>query len=124
MQILNWVIPYASLLFVNQSTQVDEIQWSGRNTIDVSNCIINEPLQITMNIYGSRRALNKAFKKNKYTGRHQVVDGFATWTSIAVPRRCSIYVQEIKSLTDENFSTWGHELMHCVCGEFHEQGKR
>ena len=40
-------------------------------------------------------------------------------------KRCDVYVVKPRSATDyTQQENWGHELMHCVYGLYHEEGQR
>lgn len=75
---------------------------------------VRQELNITVHIFDNSDNLNKAIFP--YTGSNLGLrDGFSVW-SLSEPI-CDIFVTEPKNENDVN--TWGHEMMHCVFGDWH-----
>ena len=80
---------------------------------------------IRVTTFDNQALLNSGIQK-LYPGR-PAVEGFAAWRIDTMDnvRRCDIYVEEPQSKRDlYQMEIWGHELMHCVYGSFHEEGER
>lgn len=96
---------------------------------------VGKPLQRTHDLNGktfpikvmsfeSESELQRYLQRNKL--QKKKVKGFAIWNvDSRNPERvydCTIYVVDPKGLKDKDrFETWGHELVHCVYGSFHEE---
>lgn len=75
---------------------------------------IRQELSVTVHIFRNTHELNNAIYP--YTGNNSNLrDGFSVW-SLSEPI-CDIFVTEPRNENDVN--TWGHELMHCVFGNWH-----
>lgn len=76
--------------------------------------------------FNNKKALNKHVSKLDGAPSYDV-DGLAQWRVDAIGnvKRCDIYVEKPKGKRDyTEQENWGHELMHCVYGSFHEDGER
>ena len=81
-------------------------------------------------IYKNKREITKAFKasistnKEKLLGDNSLIDGWAEWTS-KKPYKCNIHVIKPRSMGSKNtIDTWGHEMLHCIYGDYHRKGIR
>jgi len=75
-------------------------------------------MDLKVNLFSNKKEMIKALSKNhKNLAKlaKLLPEGVAVWYT--VPNGCEIYVYEPK--TDEDVNTWGHELMHCVYGNWH-----
>lgn len=85
---------------------------------------------VTFVLYENETALTKAHaewlgkdglkamgvESGKYTA-----EGFAVWSKAGEPPACTVHVVKPKHLDDANrFETWGHEVLHCVYGRYHD----
>lgn len=79
------------------------------------------PQAITVYVYPNERAVTDAFykqmagKKVPHDGASRL--GFANW--VLNENRCEIHVAKIRTENDPRMETWGHELAHCIYGNFH-----
>jgi len=83
---------------------------------------------INVKTFSSQRALNRYLESKRYNSGPEV-EGLARWAikpeTQTAPRRCDVFVVKPKSQRDHaTQETWGHELMHCVYGSYHEDGVR
>jgi hypothetical protein len=81
-------------------------------------------LPIKVMVFDTESDLQRYLQKNRL--QKKKVKGFALWNiDSRNPERvydCTIYVVDPKGLRDKDrFETWGHELVHCVYGSFHEE---
>ena len=74
---------------------------------------------ITVHVYPDEKSMQKARKS--HDGMNDPAHlGWATWTK-ARPLKCDLHVVRIRDPTDnQGFVTWGHELTHCIYGNFHQ----
>lgn len=88
--------------------------------------VVGIPQTITVYTYSSKKALNKAVAGLEHAPDYEV-EGLAQWRIDAIGnvKRCDIYVEEPSERLDHGaMETWGHELMHCIYGEYHAEGQR
>lgn len=89
--------------------------------------LTDQSFPLTVMVFDTESALNSYLTKNKIRKRDDLdVLGLAAWKAkkndLSSVSSCSIYVVRPKGLADSNrFETWGHELVHCVYGSFHEE---
>ena len=66
--------------------------------------------------------LQAAYRKWNYGAPVDVIEmevhGFAIWSS-EEPGQCQIHIRQINTAGDINMDTLGHEMTHCLYGEFH-----
>ena len=72
-------------------------------------------INVTMFIYEDIESLNKGIAKYPSHDVTVIRLGLAVWSEDN--NRCDIHVLEPKNQGD--IDTWGHELMHCVYGNWH-----
>ena len=81
-------------------------------------------------IHSNQRELDKAFidSNDEHGKTRQTLHGFAYMTGNkrkdghVSNGRCELHVLEPKN--EKDFITWGHELGHCVYGNWHPKGKK
>jgi len=75
--------------------------------------------KITVYVYPDKASMRKA--RQGFDGsKEKDLMGWSAWTAND-PAKCKIHVVKLKSATDNSqMTTWGHELVHCVYGSFHE----
>lgn len=78
-----------------------------------------EGLEISVipNAYDSQGELYKDLKSKGFKVGKGLV-GFAVWSP--EDRVCDIYYVRPSKVDDDNMLTMGHELAHCIYGEFHK----
>lgn len=81
-----------------------------------------QPQAITIYVYPNESAVTDAFHK-QMAGKNSPRDGltrlgFANW--VLNTNRCEIHVAKIRTAEDPRLKTWGHELAHCIYGNFHK----
>lgn len=93
-------------------------------------------MEITVYVYKDRREVTRALKEHigditrnsmKRNWGINWADGWATWSSVNKKGTpvCIIHVIDPKKTKDyTNMETWGHELVHCMYGNFHKAGDR
>jgi hypothetical protein len=93
-----------------------------KSTIPQTHNAENQDFIVNVMTFESESALNKYIEENNLETRQ--VQGLARWlitTESKVVKRCDIYVVKPKSSRDNStFTTWGHELVHCIYGSFHK----
>ena len=73
------------------------------------------PLLIKLHIYENRAQLMRAVEE---TSR---IRGQAVWyENPENPNECEIHVMRPRIVDGDVTLTWGHELIHCVYGNYHE----
>lgn len=82
---------------------------------------------ITVHVYDTEREMQQAIKDlNPPEGYY--VEGFSLWTlrkDTMEMTKCDLHVVKPKSVRDHSqMTTWGHELVHCVYGTYHQNGER
>lgn len=81
--------------------------------------------KIIVEVFDSRLELNKTLEKlyPEYKGKE--LEGLALWSITKDMENmdlCTVYVVRPKHAEDNpEFTTWGHELVHCIYGSFHKQ---
>jgi hypothetical protein len=108
------------LMFGLSSCSEDTVGKPLQKTHDVS----GKFLPIKVMVFDTESELQRYLQKNRL--QKKKVKGLALWNIDAKdPERvydCTIYVVDPKGLKDKDrFETWGHELVHCVYGSFHEE---
>lgn len=76
-----------------------------------------QELVITVKAFDNQRALLKAIKSDGFGEKNRL--GMTVWNNI--DNECVIYVIRPKHQDSARFTTWGHELGHCVYGTFHKE---
>ena len=78
-----------------------------------------QELRIEVFLYDNQSELNKAHKE-RFGGKEIGLLGFAVWANPGKkPYWCEIHAVEPKRADDNNMDTLGHELAHCIFGQFH-----
>ena len=90
----------------------------------------HKPIEMKVYVYQNKHDLTRAFKKvadahhKKLLRKLISIDGYARWTA-KPPYGCEIHVIRPKAISEnDTIETWGHELLHCIYGEFHKDGER
>ena len=79
-----------------------------------------EELHITVIFYDDHKSLNDAYKERFGNDRTDKL-GFAVYADPGrKPYWCEIHTTRPKRTDDEPMDTMGHELAHCVFGQFHK----
>ena len=77
-----------------------------------------QTIQLTVNILEKNEIRKKGEEFGIELERRDALLGFAT--QVKGTNRHSIYVEMPKGQNDSNtIETWGHELMHAICGDWH-----
>lgn len=87
----------------------------------------NENMQLVVILYDSTEALDKAYFRTKSSREKKVlrrkvgqIKGWAAWTN-KPPYKCELHLPRLNDeRTQDMFVTWGHELSHCIYGEWHK----
>jgi len=104
----------ASLLLVSCDPQPREI----KQDFDRS----GQELRITVIFHESESELNKAYFERFGGNRTEKKLGFAVFANPGnKPYWCEIHATRPTRADDEKMNTLGHELAHCVFGQFHPQ---
>jgi len=81
-----------------------------------------EALHITVIFHENEQALNKAYFERFGGNRKEKKLGFAVFANPGnKPYWCEIHATRPTRADDEKMDTMGHELAHCVFGQFHPQ---
>jgi len=77
-----------------------------------------EQMTVTVHTYPDYKSMRRA--RQDHDGMNDpALMGWATWTA-AGEGVCDIHVVRLNSENDnKQMATWGHELAHCVHGNFH-----
>ena len=84
-----------------------------------------EIMSVQIITYDNYADLNRAyykFNKEKANGPkvpEGVRVGWSAW-SVSSPYQCVMHVKKSQYVDDAETVTWGHELQHCVYGEYHK----
>lgn len=88
-------------------------------------------IKVTVYTYKTYGAMNREYQNRLVEKGESVVSlsrsmqGWSEWTVNVNPPECEVHVLEPVSAGDrENMKVWGHELMHCVYGKFHKEGRK
>lgn len=80
------------------------------------------PIEVVVNPHNTIRELQTAYVKATGDRDAYIRDGFAQWTLSGNTPKCYIHVLKPRNSNDAmHFPVWGHELMHCVYGAFHDE---
>ena len=84
----------------------------------------NREFAIVVKVYDTTSQLNKSLSK-EFDISNATREGFTSWIISSDMKDmdiCTIHVVR-PSHSDDNaeFTTWGHELTHCVYGTFHKE---
>jgi len=74
----------------------------------------NNNFNVTMYIYDDLESLQQGIKKYPDSDKDVIRLGLAVWNNKG---DCEIHV--VEPSTSDDINTWGHELMHCVYGNWH-----
>ena len=81
-----------------------------------------EQLRITVIFHDSEASLNKAYTERFGGSRKEKKLGFAVYANPGrQPYWCEIHTTRPKVADDQPMDTMGHELAHCVFGQFHDK---
>ncbi len=81
-----------------------------------------QELHITVIFHENEKALNRAYFERFGGNRKEKKLGFAVFANPGnQPYWCEIHATRPKRADDEPMNTMGHELAHCVFGQFHAQ---
>ncbi len=76
-------------------------------------------MPITVVVYPTIADMKIAYREHSGKPAHTDLQGWSTWTP-SEPSECTIHTTKPKSIDDNVTMTWGHELVHCVYGNFHK----
>ena len=81
----------------------------------------SNPMLIKFYIYPSLRLLKQAHPEAEQLEKGDKVYGFATWYEDEQDvNECQLHIVKPQHIDDEITLTWGHELLHCVYGLYHQ----
>jgi len=81
-------------------------------------------MRITVIFHESEQALNKEFRERFGNDGIQKL-GFAVYANPGrQPYWCEIHTTRPKMPDDQAMDTMGHELAHCVFGQFHDKNRK
>lgn len=81
-----------------------------------------QELHITVIFHENEQALNKAYFERFGGNRKEKKLGFAVFANPGnKPYWCEIHATRPTRADDEKMDTMGHELAHCVFGQFHDE---
>lgn len=96
----------------------------------------NLPIKTTVHFYNNLEELRKKYKEiNKLDQKTEVyIEGFAIWpewkdqsgnsvTPDGKELKCEIHTIRPSTVDDDAVLTLGHELLHCVYGTYHTEGR-
>jgi len=72
---------------------------------------------LEVKIYDSEKALTRAINRYLSQDDMRLRSGFSVWKFDG--SECTIFVTE--PMVEKDFDSWGHELGHCVYGNWHPQ---
>lgn len=75
---------------------------------------VRTDVRVKVNVYSDLSSLHEGIKEYPNVDTDSVRLGLAVWDNT---NTCEIHVVEPKN--SEDIDTWGHELMHCVYGNWH-----
>lgn len=83
-----------------------------------------EQLRITVIFYDNFSDLNAAYRERFGTDRNKKL-GFAVYANPGrQPYWCEIHAVPPLKTDDEKMDTLGHELSHCLYGQFHDKARK
>lgn len=104
--IIAWILV---MLFVEEEPFV--------STMDRS----SNPMLVNFHVYPSLRLLKQAHPEVEELKDGDQVYGFATWYEDEQGvNECQLHLVKPQYIDDEITLTWGHELLHCVYGLYHQ----
>ncbi len=81
-------------------------------------------MRITVIFHDNENALNAAFRE-RFGNDGIKKQGYAVYANPGrQPYWCEIHTTRPKRPDDEAMATMGHELSHCVFGQFHDKNRR
>jgi len=94
-------------------------------TIEGSHNYEDKPFEITVKVYPTKMALEKAVRDMNT----ESIEGFAAWKVLKndpeTMTGCTLYLKKPSGVRDTSeLTTWGHELAHCVYGSYHRPDER
>lgn len=119
---INYLVALAFVLMVGLTSCGDDNRYG--KPLERTHDYSEKFLDIKVVAFETESDLHRYLQKNKL--QKKKVKGLAIWNIDArnpsVVYDCTIYVVDPKGLKDnDRFETWGHELVHCVYGSFHEE---
>lgn len=94
------------------------------------------PIKTTVHFYNNVEEVRKKYRELNNLDKDQEVltEGFAIWPewkdqsgNSVIPEgkelRCDIYTVRPSKIDDEAVLTLGHEMLHCVYGKYHSEGR-
>lgn len=84
----------------------------------------NQEYKITVRVYDSKFDMQKAQAQRLNESRNSDLMGWSEWAPDKPEYGCVIHVTEPRGQNDgTTLETWGHELTHCIYGQFHDAGE-
>lgn len=84
----------------------------------------NQVMSVKVVVHDNTNDLSEARRQrlgvDALPSREGTLQGWAGWSKEA-PYQCEIHVLRASSQQDYQFSTWGHELAHCLYGNYHPE---
>jgi hypothetical protein len=77
-------------------------------------------IQLRVVTHSSHRELTQAKIKFEKGKPSPLLYGWSAWSKDE-PGQCELHVKEATHYRDVEFETWGHELAHCLYGNFHDE---
>lgn len=112
--LLSTVILFTSLVTYFSVAMFGEI--ANKKSVIVYQDFRNTELNVKLHIFKTRAELNEAIAPFLKDNDHDSRDAFSVWDHTG---RCEIYVTEV--YYESEFEAWGHELAHCVYGQWHKK---
>lgn len=75
-------------------------------------------MTIRVFVYDTHEQVTEAKRKLRPQDRQERLLGWSTWGSTEVGV-CELHVARADAYMDQEFAIWGHELGHCLYGNFH-----
>ena len=75
------------------------------------------PIEITFFMYDTKSEMHRELRSKGYRNLKYSNDGIAiVYTS---SNKCEVYAVRPKALNDKATKVLGHEVLHCIYGEYH-----
>ena len=78
------------------------------------------PLTVRVFVHETHEEVTAAKRKLRPQDRPEALLGWAVWGPTE-SGTCDLHVARADSYMDAEFAVWGHELAHCLYGNFHKE---
>ena len=79
-----------------------------------------QPITLTVTAFETKAELHSRYRAITATAADPDLEGFAQWPEETDSPWCNVFVVAVKKEGDDNMTSLGHEVWHCLKGRFHE----